>query len=378
MEWRIASPTGTTTLTAMLDDAGELRYRVDCDGATVITDARLGLFTATHDLTTRLVAVAATEPETIVDTFVLPHGKRRESTTTMTEQAVRFASADGTRFEIVMRAADDGVAFRYRSPDPWPPTLVVAEATELRFAAPGRAWIQQLQPPGHAEPAYEETFTNGTPLDDPGPSSGWFLPALFEVDGRWVLLTEADADAGYTLAQLAGPEDGTYRIAFPHPDEALGLGAAQPTVAGRWQTPWRVLAMVRPHPQSRRHRTADAGDDEPEAQADTEPDAQVEAHVRIPNDALDRVCGPGAPSTRGSSMRLGPRRSSWTGLSSRSWRRAPNMRATSSTPSGAVSSPPGANSSSPRAPTKRSPTSLRSPPRQAWTWPSQRTGCRRV
>ena len=247
MEWRIASPTGTTTLTAMLDDAGELRYRVDCDGATVITDARLGLFTATHDLTTRLVAVAATEPETIVDTFVLPHGKRRESTTTMTEQAVRFASADGTRFEIVMRAADDGVAFRYRSPDPWPPTLVVAEATELRFAAPGRAWIQQLQPPGHAEPAYEETFTNGTPLDDPGPSSGWFLPALFEVDGRWVLLTEADADAGYTLAQLAGPEDGTYRIAFPHPDEALGLGAAQPTVAGRWQTPWRV-AIVGSHP----------------------------------------------------------------------------------------------------------------------------------
>ncbi len=240
MDWSITSPSGSIALRLTCDGDGRLRYDVVCDGVTIVAAGRLGLVTARDDLTAGLTPVAASAPVRIDDHFSLPHGKRRSSTAIMTERTVRLSGRRGTPIEIVMRAADDGVAFRYRA-TATAPTVVTEEITDFRFAAAGRAWLQQLQPPGHAEPAYEEVFTNGTPLDGPGPHTGWFFPALFEIGGRWVLLSEADADAGYTLSQLAGPHDRTYRIAFPHPDEGLGVGAAQPTVSGDWQTPWRVI-----------------------------------------------------------------------------------------------------------------------------------------
>ena len=240
MDWSITSPSGSIALRLTCDGDGRLRYDVVCDGVTIVAAGRLGLVTARDDFTAGLTPVAASAPVRIDDHFSLPHGKRRSSTAIMTERTVRLSGRRGTPIEIVMRAADDGVAFRYRA-TATAPTVVTEEITDFRFAAAGRAWLQQLQPPGHAEPAYEEVFTNGTPLDGPGPHTGWFFPALFEIGGRWVLLSEADADAGYTLSQLAGPHDRTYRIAFPHPDEGLGVGAAQPTVSGDWQTPWRVI-----------------------------------------------------------------------------------------------------------------------------------------
>jgi alpha-glucosidase len=243
VNWSLTSPGGSTAVTLACDHQGRLSYEAICEGVTVIAASRLGITTATGDLTTGLRPVAATPPTLVADGFTLPHGKRRSSRVAMAERAVRFAAPDGMVVEIVLRAADDGVAFRYRSPHAAAPVVVTHEATEFRFPAGGRSWLQQLQPPGHAEPAYEEVFTNGTPLEAPGPHTGWFFPALFEIAGRWALLTEAGADPGYTLSQLAGPVDRAYRIAFPNPGEALGVGSSQPTVAGAWQTPWRVVVL---------------------------------------------------------------------------------------------------------------------------------------
>jgi hypothetical protein len=240
--WSITSPSGAVTLLLMCDAEGGLRYDVRSGDVGIIAAGRLGLITAREDFSCSLVPLSATEPVTVADHFSLPHGKRRSSRAAMSQRTVRLSSESGTTLELLLCAADDGVAFRYRF-TATAPTTVTEEVTTFRFAASGRAWLQRLQPPGHAEPAYEEVFTNGTPLDAPGPQTGWFFPALFEVAGRWVLLTEADADPGYTLSQLSGPHDRTYRLAFPHPDEGLGIGASQPTVAGDCRTPWRVMIV---------------------------------------------------------------------------------------------------------------------------------------
>jgi len=240
MEWQLTSPSGATTVTVTHHPEGTVTYRVVSGDVTVIEDARLGLATAEDDLTT-LFPVSATTATIVASAFTLPHGKRRTSRIEMAQRVIRFAGRDAVPVEVVMCAAEDGVAFRYRSPTPVAPVRVIDEITEFRFAAPGRVWVQRLQPPGHAAPAYEETFTNGAPLDDPGSHQGWVFPALFEVAGRWVLLTEAGSDPGYTNTQLAGPAGRTYTVAFPHPGEALGVGAAHPTVSGAWQTPWRVI-----------------------------------------------------------------------------------------------------------------------------------------
>lgn len=240
MERSITSPNGALTLRVRCDPHGRLHFGVESEGAGEVVAGRLGLLTTTGDMTAGLTPLSATEPERVDDRFSLPHGKRRSSHTVMTERVVRCVAVDGTPLDIVMRAANDGVALRYRS-HAAAPTVVTEEITDFRFAAAGLAWVQQLQPPGHAEPAYEEVFTNGTPLEAPGPHTGWVFPALFQVDGRWLLLTEADAGPGYTMAQLSGPRDRTYRIAFPHPGEACSVGESQPAVADDWQTPWRVI-----------------------------------------------------------------------------------------------------------------------------------------
>jgi hypothetical protein len=92
-------------------------------------------------------------------------------------------------------------------------------------------------------PAYEKPFQDGIPEGTASPNTeGWCFPALFETDKHWMLITESDLDANYAGSHLQ-PEapDGLYRIRFPEPDEAMGLGSAEPTITLPWQSPWRVI-----------------------------------------------------------------------------------------------------------------------------------------
>lgn len=237
---RIELATDASTFAA----PGFISYRVMLDGQPVFDGSRLGLQRDDHDFS-QLAVRAVVGPTPVYDRYQLLYGKRRELTSDAAELIVQCTSAGGRPLEVIVRAFDDGVAFRYRFPDDDPTVHTVAEElTSFRFASPGRAWIQPHDLPGWATPAYEAPYENGIQIGTPTDLASWNMPALFETGGAWVLLAEADLSPAYFGAHLeALPDRCSYRIVPPHPGEGLGVGEVLPRSSLPWQTPWRVMVI---------------------------------------------------------------------------------------------------------------------------------------
>ena len=67
--------------------------------------------------TAGLKSLSASPASAIEERYETPTGKRRLHHVRGREQTVAFANAAGARLEVVLRAHDDGVAFRYRFPE---------------------------------------------------------------------------------------------------------------------------------------------------------------------------------------------------------------------------------------------------------------------
>jgi hypothetical protein len=146
----------------------------------------------------------------------------------------------------VLRAHDDGAAFRYRFPERGLDVKTVTEEhTGFHIPDGSTAWLLPHQEVHKYGPAYEDLFVevkSGTTAPRP---DGWSFPALFKTpSGRWLLLTEAALDETYCGSHLAADApDGVYRIKFPDPKEGLGVGAAEPVSTLPWTLPWRVVIV---------------------------------------------------------------------------------------------------------------------------------------
>lgn len=139
------------------------------------------------------------------------------------EHILRLETA-GTRWAIVVRIADDGIAFRYELP---------AGARELgdertlirpRSEGPMRAWVLDYQ-------TWYETPRFGADLAELS-AGDYGFPVLVRVDsGRHLLLTEADID---------GRSSGAHAV---FDGDAFSIVTADPAteIDGGHRTPWRVL-----------------------------------------------------------------------------------------------------------------------------------------
>src|SRR5262249_41726504 len=148
------------------------------------------------------------------------------------ERSVLFGNAAGARVEIVLRAHDDGVAFRYRFPETDASArTVVEERTSFHVPSGSTAWLLPHHMPSRYKPAYEDLFREvpgGTAAPEP---AGWSFPALFKTPaGPWLLVTEAALDETYCGARLAAEAPGgVYRLRFPEPGEGMSVGEVNPT-----------------------------------------------------------------------------------------------------------------------------------------------------
>ena len=245
--WRARSPDGRQEVTVELKE-GRLTYRLDRrdDEAVkaVLAASPLGLNTDAGRFSEDLKAVSATEPRQVDERYTMLTGKQLELRDRHTAMAVTVENAKGSRIAVEFRVYDDGLAFRYALNElPKPDVRAVGEATGFRFASDGKVWMQPYSEIAPWTPAYEEYFTNGSPLGESAPrKEGWGFPGLFETDGGWVLLTESDLDGNYAGSHLeAIVRDRTYTIRFDLEETAKGLGEAEPRFSLPWQGPWRLV-----------------------------------------------------------------------------------------------------------------------------------------
>ena len=238
--WSVPSPDGTLSirieqpaLEEITAAVGTLRYSVRRGGKTVVQPSPLGLSLsgAGGDLSTGLRFLGASSSQ-VRDDFVLLAGKARHIRGAANQETLRFRNPMGREVELVARAYNDGVAFRYLLPasrsaqETASVESVESESSGFHIAPGSKGWAASYKP------NYEEFYPEGT-VGAQWSGGELAMPALFDVGaGQFVLLAESDVRDAYCGSHLSGSSEGVYQI-------HLADGGAAGTLP--WATPWRVI-----------------------------------------------------------------------------------------------------------------------------------------
>ncbi len=229
----VTSPNGKLKL-LVATHGGQLSYSVVRGRRELVQRSALGLKLVDGTTLGSDVKITGTQRRTRDETWRAVWGPDDTVRDRHRELTIALKQADGRVFDVIARAYDDGVAFRYRVPEQ--PGLaqleIVDEATEFALAGDPTAW---WTPRGLAFDADEQLWQS-TPYSEMGAT---MLPATFRYgDGTHLSIHEADLVdyAGMTLVKEAGRLRASL---VPTPDRA----AAVVTKTGR-STPWRTLTIT--------------------------------------------------------------------------------------------------------------------------------------
>jgi alpha-glucosidase len=245
----VTSPNGRARIALGLSSRGALAYSVTWAGKPVVLDARLAMDLVQGGRLGDGLRVAEVTRRSVDERYPFVSGRQREGRNRCEEATVGFeeTSAAGRRLQVVIRAYDDGIAFRYVLPKQ--PALehgvdIRAEHSEFRFLANHRAWALQLA---------SFTTSNEREFESVGLQAikpDWIVgpPLTIEIDGGPVVsILEADLEH-YSGLHLAGVEGGTDEARYPTLVTKLAspVSGAGPAVRGAapLATPWRVLMMA--------------------------------------------------------------------------------------------------------------------------------------
>jgi alpha-glucosidase len=229
--WSLQSPNGNIQFSVVMDGAGKLAYTVHKEGKTVLATSPLGIVTDRESFTEGLSFTRA-DTQAIDEAYTLPHGKASYYVNHAHELTL-FFEKNGQGLQLVCRAYNDGVAFRYQIPGEGE-LLITSEPTG--FVLPQETlvnvWAQKFME------CYERTYDLNMPelMDE----EDYAFPMLFQIaNDAWMLLTEAAVFGDYCASHLKVNKQRTraFELAFA-PDQA-GPNITEGPLA----TPWRTAII---------------------------------------------------------------------------------------------------------------------------------------
>ncbi|MEW6745390.1 MAG: glycoside hydrolase family 97 protein [Planctomycetota bacterium] len=248
-EHTLHSPDGKIAVTCRLDPSPpSLLYRVSLEGRPVVRESLLGLGLLEGSFPGTDLSLASMKERLIDESYMLACGKRRqvhyqanEMTLSLTDRAPAARKLD-----LVFRASNDGVAFRYVVTG-WQEISQVAvtgERTSFAFPEGASGWLLDL---GSFATHYETNYTKAL-LRDISAKALIGLPLLVKIDERtWVAVTEADLE-GFGGLHLAPDEKSPGALVAklaPLPGAAAPGG--ENVIARRplpFTSPWRLLMIA--------------------------------------------------------------------------------------------------------------------------------------
>lgn len=223
--WTVTGPGKGPTATVAYDGS-TVSLAVHRAGQVVLKTGPLGLVTEQVDLSKDLTPVGRNS-RWVIEHYRTTVGKRDSRTALMRETTFSFEGSARARLDLVVRAAEDGIAYRFVLPANYGAVIAETSAYELPPASP--AWLAPWQPRQDYENPFQQTTAGGA-------AAGEFMhPALFESGGSFALVAEADVDgrhSGGRLVHDAGT--GSYRIKLA--DEKV-------QVSGPFVSPWRTMIV---------------------------------------------------------------------------------------------------------------------------------------
>jgi alpha-glucosidase len=253
---RLASPDGRVRIEVVVH-SGIPNYRVTFNGRDVILDSPLRVDLADGTTLGANCTIDGELSTDIREEYRQFPGKRSHIVNRCSETAISFsehsrdAAKPAHRWQLIVRAYDDGVAFRYRFPkhEGWPELTIAGERTEFAFPAGSIGW--EL-PVNSFTTSYETRYEHKPIADVPGDSL-LGLPLLVELPGTgWAVVTEANLTdyAGMYLAHSV--DDGASSVTKhknrrPILVSRLSPLPKEPKVAVRTSlphdSPWRVILI---------------------------------------------------------------------------------------------------------------------------------------
>lgn len=240
----VSSPTGFVKVDLFADqnkdiDQWYLKIAYDNNKKTsdVIQRIDLGLSRNDQDFTA-LKFLKAGKPLLVKDVYATVHGKRSENNNSANEVVVSFETAAKAKMNLIVRAYNDGVAFRYEFPEPKGSFVVKDELTSFSVAPETKRWMEKWNPAN--EGIYLEM------KNDKVLNQEWCYPALFQATDSscFYLLHEADVNRNYCGTKLSNAVDGSkYKLTFPNPKDGRSQGESTPSITLPWKSPWRVVIV---------------------------------------------------------------------------------------------------------------------------------------
>ena len=251
--WQLSSPDGKLIVSIdNVEPENQLFYQVSNRTETgeivVISSSPLGIEREDQQFIEGLSFISASPVEVIDEKYSLLHGKRKDFRDFSNQLTLHFYNDQGSNLNLIFRAYNDGVAFRYNFPEEDEELYtVINEVTGFSLPEDGIAFMLPHADAGEWWPSYEQYFQKDIEIGTPSPNkAGWSFPALFEIhDGNyWVLISEAGLDKTYCGMRLNQEADnGNYTIRMPDAEEGLGIGDVYPSSTLPWATPWRLIIM---------------------------------------------------------------------------------------------------------------------------------------
>ena len=238
--WATISPDGLKKI-LVHSFAGRLFYTVLQKGDTVIKRSLLGIGGLKNDFTKHLI-FRNTSQKKIDEAYTMLTGKRKLNRNLCNETTLNFTNKENSPLQVVVRAYNDGVAFRY-SFSAVNGLTIDKEITSFNIPTNGKAWLMPYGHPADWSPAYENEYTNGSAIAQSSPdSTGWAFPALFHSNNYFLLITESDLDANFYGSHFEQDcTNGQYKITHPLAGEAHGLYTVTASSSTAFSTPWRTI-----------------------------------------------------------------------------------------------------------------------------------------
>lgn len=224
----LQSPNGKITINYLAEKGFSITYHEEQGNVEMMTLPEIGLKTSEANDGFKLIS--STPVTAVVDDYEMLTGKRKHCHNEANECTYRFENAEGLQLDLVFRAYNDGIAFRYHLPEVEDKVEIIDEYTTFAFTAGIKRWTQKFTV------GYEGFYWPNTDGVAGNKGSEWSFPALFQPsDSTFVLLTEANLLRNNTGAYLANATDSSiYKVKLS--DERL-------TCPSGWYSPWRVAIM---------------------------------------------------------------------------------------------------------------------------------------
>lgn len=237
---KVSSPNGAITVKVTVNSDGQPSYSVNKDGKAVLLPSALGFTLSDADLS-KGFKVEGTQTDSKNESWETTWGEEQTIVNHYNELTVHMLHESGMKMDLVVRAFDDGFAFRYTFPEVSDSVIILDELTTYQFAEEPQAWSIPWRT------AFYEGLYSKEPLSQ---KDTVCAPITLEMaDGTYAFLHEA---AIYDYPAENFFFDGTTTKTFltPWMNGETGEGLQEKVYQTcAFSTPWRFMILTNTLPE---------------------------------------------------------------------------------------------------------------------------------